>query len=698
MQRLIKVKQGGGLTKGALRPNFALYKEFIGPPVIVPVSEGGSQYNVTQTSLIGKNGSYLPVSNINNEVSFLRGTSFTIAVTALNPDNQSNRTDISQLKFRWKKNGAYITSVNNLNFFKGVNVITFTEEQSTQEVSGTYTLEITNESGTTTAAPLIVNVYNRLNNPQLYRNLIRNGTGIEEFEGWAIDGNVDIGELYTYAPSFYNFGSIMVKRGLDKNQSGEYLNVQPMIPFKFDASPGALYGMLPLFKAYVSGGAAAFNASANSTSGPNIANVFAATPPNIVANENTGSSETYGCFFPSRPYMDEYNQNSGKVGLQSELREARTYFTRSPITRQTDDTATLTQTIDITELDNFADGLVCGVDKLVGHFFAYVGLGISNYEYVVKFQPWANLPDKKLNTLILTFDKLKKLIETDTLADADKVDLTQAAEIHLIPKCNDTIDFTFRYVNGFGSVIGEDTANGPTVDDVFAIKEKSILPLILSKLFTRTCKLPSYDLPVRYKGVKRLFLLREYNNMNDPMATFLKQNFTTNFFTQLNTTKKLYPDRGAAAFFGIQKKLYMPTGTRSVEVVVNMRHESVAYGLSEDDSGIHRYDISEVQAEHTTPPYKFFRSGPPKIGITQMKLCLYDNEYKRVAGYPSYYIPDTHIWSIRKKAVANRIEGYDTTDTTIRYADYTRDIIRQIAEEDFEKPEDPVSMLPRDPI
>ena len=396
--------------------------------------------------------------------------------------------------------------------------------------------------------------------------------------------------------------------------------------------------------------------------------------------------------------MDEYNQNSGKVGLQSELREGRTYFARSPITRQTEDVATLTQTIDIAELDNFADGLVCGVSKLVGHFFAYVGLGISNYEYVIKYNPEANLPDKKLSTLILTFDKLKKLIENDTIADSDKVDLTQAAEIHLIPKCNDTVDFTFRYVDAFGVIIGEDATLGPTVDDVFAIKEKTILPLILSKMFSRTCKLPSYGLPVRYRGRGRLFHLKEYNGMNDPMATFLKQNFTTAFFTQLNTTKRLYPDRGAAAFFGIQKKLFIPTGTRSIEVVVNMRHESIPYGLLGEDSGINRYDASEIQAEHTTPPYKFYPSGPPKVGVTQMKLCLYDNEYKQVTGYPSYYIPDTHIWSIRKRTVANRIEGYDTIDTTIRYFDFTRGIIAQIAEDGSFKPEDPVSMLPRDPI
>ena len=93
-----------------------------------------------------------------------------------------------------------------------------------------------------------------------------------------------------------------------------------------------------------------------------------------------------------------------------------------------------------------------------------------------------------------------------------------------------------------------------------------------------------------------------------------------------------------------------------------------------------------------------YPSGPPKVGVTQMKLCLYDNEYKQVTGYPSYYIPDTHIWSIRKRTVANRIEGYDTIDTTIRYFDFTRGIIAQIAEDGSFKPEDPVSMLPRDPI
>jgi hypothetical protein len=698
MQRLVTLNQNISLTKGALKPNFALYKEFIGPPVIVPVTEGGSQYQVTQTSLVSKDGSFLPVANVNNEVSFLRGTSFTISVLVLDPDNQKNRTDISQLTFRWKKNDAYLTSVNNQNNFKGFNVITFTEEQATQEVSGIYTLEITNQSGTITTTPLIVNVYNRLNNPQLYRNLIKNESGLQEFNNWTVDGNVAINEFYPYSPSYGTNGSILIRRSLVKEAgSTDYYSVQPELPFKFSSDETARYGFLPLFKAYVSGGAAAFKSKANETTPINRPSIYPNQPPNLVPNENTGSA--FGCFFPSREFMDEYNQNNNKVGLANESRPGRTYFTRSPISRQTSDTATLTQTIDINDLDNFADGLVCGVTKLVGHFFAYVGLGISNYEYLVKFKPESGLPSKRLNTLILTFDKLKLLFENGTLSDGDKIDLTKALEIHLIPKCNDTVDFTFRYVDAFGSYIGEDTATGPTVDDLFAVKEKVILPLILSRMFTRACKLPTEGIPVRYKGTGKLFDLREYTKMNDPMAIFLKDNFTTEYINNaLQGDSVLQLDRGAAAFFGIQKKLFVPTGTRSIEVVVNMRHESISYGLSTKDSGINRYDIDEIQAEHVTPPLKLYRSGQPRIGVTQMKLCLYDNEYKQVAGYPSYYIPNTHIWSVRKGQVNNRIEGYSTTDTTIRYFDYTRDILTTISEEGAYKPDLAFSPLPREGI
>ena len=42
MQRVIKIKPTKTFQKGGIKPNFALYSERTGPPVILPTTEGGS--------------------------------------------------------------------------------------------------------------------------------------------------------------------------------------------------------------------------------------------------------------------------------------------------------------------------------------------------------------------------------------------------------------------------------------------------------------------------------------------------------------------------------------------------------------------------------------------------------------------------------------------------------------------------------
>ena len=139
MQRVIKIKPTKTFQKGGIKPNFALYSERTGPPVILPTTEGGStQYLVEQTTLTNTSGNFKKVINNSNKIYLLEGTAFTITVTALDPDNIEDPWNTSNLRFKWLKNGSYMYSVNNLNNYKGYNNITFPADQATQNITGDY--------------------------------------------------------------------------------------------------------------------------------------------------------------------------------------------------------------------------------------------------------------------------------------------------------------------------------------------------------------------------------------------------------------------------------------------------------------------------------------------------------------------------------------------------------------------------------
>ena len=90
------------------------------------------------------------------------------------------------------------------------------------------------------------------------------------------------------------------------------------------------------------------------------------------------------------------------------------------------------------------------------------------------------------------------------------------------------------------------------------------------------------------------------------------------------------------------------------------------------------YDADQIRELHTNFPPKFFGSNSPKAALAHIKLCLYDNEFKRTAKYPHYYMPRNHIWSELKKYVYTNPNGYfesgrgvsDGGDLTFGYYDY----------------------------
>ncbi len=305
MQRVIKIRPTKTFQKGGLKPNFALYSERTGAPVILPAEDGAStQYRVEQTTLVNTNGDFKKVVNDLNSISLLEGTAFTVTVTALDPDNIEDPWNTENLRFKWLKNGSYIHSVNNLNNYRGYNNLTFTADQANQDLTGDYTLEVSNDTGTTTTAPLTITIYNRLRVPELYNNIIKNSSGEAGTDNWTLTNGIVVSEFSPTLGDSKNFASILIENRL-WSSGDEFIPIQPELPFRF-CSSNSWVNFNQFYESWRQGTL------------PDLLNSFygwwyANNKPNIVANEDP--ADDFACFFPSKRYIDDYNANDGKLGL-----------------------------------------------------------------------------------------------------------------------------------------------------------------------------------------------------------------------------------------------------------------------------------------------------------------------------------------------------------------------------------------------
>lgn len=986
MQRTIPIRPKRSIPKGGLKPDFLLFDDLVGPPVITPSGLNGSQFLIQQYTIKDPSGNYKPVQIVDGVVALLEGTAFSVQVTVLDPEVAVDPFDVSKLRFRWYRNGGYLYDTNNVNDFTGVNVIAFTEAQCVSEISGVYTLEVINGSGTTTSSELIIRVYNKVNVPELYGNLIQNSNGEAGLDNWDTANGITVAEYAADLVDVNSFGSISIRESLyteaDINRGGstsEFPAVQPQKPFSFCKS---------------SNWASLLTVKQSPSALTNFKWHYTYQTPNLISNEDAGGLD-YGCFYPSKKFLDDYNGNAGKIGLTQDNKQIETYFTREPLPQNTNPVATMTQTIDVSNAADFIDGTVCGVDKLVGNFFTYVGVGVSSYQYEVEFEAvyrpgpadwgtydginqffnqqitqnqvatfvgeelnnspianddvklyapydlfdtpgnnlpifnfrdtstqnnqrreliynqqvvrlytnrntitsvaryfdysfpewnipivgellnesqlsrqktdgtissregWsgfgnlfahlffkksANLPNlshpnqtssnptlrneafaylssslntrfryaeqelfyrvvepinqryfglsldrpimqftnvnqqkqydllktmaqfsvinsrreelsneyitgangfrripipsirklytsnpptsglitdllnfydaeqaqdalfttndslkeggtksgdqgylylsriltfhiylkllsgqinpqfqlvapaagsETLNTLMVDFENLKKVSSNGAITKRKLNGFVggesrNVRRINIKPKCDDTVDFSFRYTNAFGDVIGEDALEGPNADDIFAVKEKVLLSWVIGKQLQRTCELPANKkITVTYNGGPALFALDNVN-IYSPSINFINNTYVPEWRTEVAQTGRIFYEKGAAAFFGVSKKLYIPRGTRSIEVTAKFSNDSNALGLGAD-IGLNKYDSDLLRGEHTNFPPKFYSAGNPRVGLAHVKLCLYDDEFKRTAKYPHYYIPRYHIWSELKK-------------------------------------------------
>jgi hypothetical protein len=369
------------------------------PNVVIQPIDGFSQntWIVTAESEIG-DVVPLALNPVNNTISMLPGTEFSLAIGLSTDDVQTlNRYPYDivanlSASFKWKKDDGYLFKYNAQNNGRGTQTLNISSQDCTIDVSGVYVCEITNGYGTVETEPVTINVLNTDTHPLLYKNLILDGDG--NLDGWTADFDVKtttfIGDIYKSK----NFGSYrllddyMVLPSLDENNAP--INETEIDPpnFYFCIANGSnLFPSILKDKGITNIAAGSISLSNLSdaidsdylTAGPLLPQII----PNEDYNYNTANSQ-YAGFYPGPYAIDNYNQNQNLIGLVGEFNTGpNLYFTRDKIKFEKfggTSVVKMSQTIDVSEAADLIDGNVYGVTGLQGQFFAYVGAGITGYD------------------------------------------------------------------------------------------------------------------------------------------------------------------------------------------------------------------------------------------------------------------------------------------------------------------------------
>jgi hypothetical protein len=446
------------------------------PPIISAQPTRGF-YQTTWLEAPDQPKPFIPTTN---RVQMVEGTQFGMTVIAIDPSNLQNPNDDSNLKYVWKRDGSPLYEINKLNNNRGIRGLSVPASESRKELSGVYTVEISNQYGTTTSGDLIINIFKVEEHPFLYKNLLLNGNGDEGLDGWNADTSIRTeGYFQGGFVESNNFGSFNVK--LDEPLNDSYR--QQLFHF----AKGSNWNNLPGVYTRIT------NNDNVDDPGFRWSRSF---PAALIPNEAKESSRL-GTFFPDPSWIDTFNTNTGinTPTLSQELEKSNAYFTRDPVkfnkfTDRQQDTIKASQIIDLTEVADVIDGNVFGINELYAQFFAYIGIGLTRYKFRVPFKGKtvgllniSTVPTSSTETNWFILDKrVYEDIGDDfnTRGPASEFypegGVDETKPIELIPLAEDITNVQISYLDENDQVIGQYPVAGPTAEDIFAVKEKFYIP------------------------------------------------------------------------------------------------------------------------------------------------------------------------------------------------------------------------------
>jgi len=396
------------------------------PPFIVkqPIT------NIKQTTWLASNNTtevgttearaeikYQQIKPKQNIVNVLQGTVIEFGIDIVDNSLPSNPNIPNVISYVWKKDGAPISQLNNLNSRRGTSSVKLTSDIQT---TGEYLCEVSNLYGTTTSAPFKINAIDPYEHPKLYKNLITNGSGERGLTGWTTDR--DIKTLPFHTPKFdKNIEPQFSSFRIGGITADEYGGILPEFRFSIGNHYGMFHRLYTKRKAVANVLNEAFGepyikgiSAGNALDGHERWYSEGGSIPQIIPNEDydLNNHNTTAGFFPGLAWMDKYNKNDTYkiVGLTQEYSDAPSpfYFTRDKIkfiNKGGKAETSLTQTVDLTDIADIIDGNAYGITHATGQFFAYVGAGITDYK--IKFQEESKTEPTTTNYYVADYEDYK---------------------------------------------------------------------------------------------------------------------------------------------------------------------------------------------------------------------------------------------------------------------------------------------------
>ena len=449
-----------------------------------------SQLTYTR-ALVDAQSDFKPVTPIFNVFTVLKNTAIEWRMYVIDPSSINNPADTSNITYVWKRNGNPIYELNRLNERKGTPQVFLDETSVTAEVAGEYICEVSNEYGTVTTTPFIIDVLDVDNNPAMFKNLIVNGDGAGGLDGW-----LDVNGSYQVRSLIRNEFAGIDSTIADYTVATGSLELTSY-PFNFSAfSQKNLF--YPVFSKILQAQPQFTDLNIEPQYNANGTPIglsdyewwnHTAAIPTVIANEDFAIDNSPQGFFPGPVWIDKYNNNSSAASknlytLADELDFTKnniTYFTQTRfrfLQPGEDPEKVLAQSVDVSAVSAAIDGKVAGLDAVIGRFFAYVGLAISRYE-ILYIEGGTT---KRLNWYVTDLDTYRKFLRCE-LGGKFRIKPDKNTPIQIIPYTDDEVLINLKAYNESGELIQTVPVNTPTIQDLWTVKEKAFFPLILYPLF-----------------------------------------------------------------------------------------------------------------------------------------------------------------------------------------------------------------------
>jgi len=651
---------------------------------------------------------FVKINPSTNRIGMVEGTEFSISCFVEDPSNVTNPNYDKNITYIWRRDGSPLYEINSLNNVKGSKSFYISASECRRDISGTYQLEARNKYGSTFSEPFEIDVINKKYHPILFKNLIVNPCGAKGLDGWTGDEDFAVDE---FTPTS-NKNQWSIPREIYEPYRGPYTE-----QFRF-----TLYGNETRLNEWFNG-----VKDTGSFTSPNpyadynrwkVANYH----PNLVDTDEFGWGN-WGAFFPAWPYIDKANKNDNLFSLGSILTKSETYFTRTKLKFSIyggKAKCLAYQDIDVSEAAGLIDGETYGVDRVIAHFFAYVGIGISKYSVRYIDEQADLIVD---NTIPVTYpiyisggyapeDTKPALIPLYTASfekepcyccpekgiDGPFVYTLDGEPINIEPVAEDVTDVRIDFFDGADNLITSKVIKGPDERDIWAVKEKFFVPFYLGNLYSWMFDTTDEEFRVFNQRYTTMNAIKGVDNpqtapLKDIHAEWMQKYHYPLYDKASNEYRRVCKsDKGAAAMFGINENLAIPKGTRTIRVNVIFNHKSNV--IFDDNPALKDWSDQEIYYDYytnTQTSQRLHEYGNPRCGITAMHLSLHPNTVDISTDYNTYLIPLGNVWYKRRNelSVVDRfwtVTNQNADVTTLPYIDVRPDTFIAFANQSYQGP------------